>query len=206
MSLEELLCFLTGMEAAGLGVGVGGLIGLLGTCLDIIDRVSSYKDFGVESRSINTQFDADKLLLRKWAQNVGIQPGKLKDSHHKDLDDPEIAKMVEKILSSIREVFEKTESTFFRLQQPFEAKSNSPQGCDLFSPPSALKENTKVPRGRKIGWALTNKAKSIAQVQQFGALVQRLYSLVRPYSTKEMDDMQSSTMLGSGNCPSTFVV
>jgi len=32
--------------------GIAGLAGLVSICLDVIDRVDSYRDFGVESRSI----------------------------------------------------------------------------------------------------------------------------------------------------------
>ena len=40
-------------------------------------------------------------------------------------------------------------------------------------------EGAMSKRGR-IGWSLRSKAKFTCQVQQFGALVQRLYSLVPP--------------------------
>ena len=52
--------------------GFAGLAGLFTTCLDIIDRVDSYKDFGIESRSIIAQFEVDKPLFKKWATDVGI--------------------------------------------------------------------------------------------------------------------------------------
>lgn len=122
-----------------------GLIGLVSTYLDVIDRVNSYNDFGQEFRAINTLFDTDKFLFRKWAQNVGIGPGQLKDSHHKGLDDPETYRTVENVLISIQEVFEKTEPTFSRLQQPFGARSKLPLKNDLFSPgsESALQEKKR---------------------------------------------------------------
>src|SRR5277367_1689982 len=99
------------MEAIGLAVGVAGLAGLFSTCLDVVDKVDSYRDYGFESRSIVAQFEADKLLFQKWAQSVGIDKGKLKDTHHRDLDNPETVSMVERILSSIQEIFSRTEGT-----------------------------------------------------------------------------------------------
>ena len=52
------------MEPISFTVGIVGLAGLFSVCLDVIDKVDSYKDYGVESRSILAQFDADKHLCR----------------------------------------------------------------------------------------------------------------------------------------------
>ncbi len=76
------------MEPISFTVGIVGLAGLFSVCLDVIDKVDSYKDYGVESRSIIAQFDADKHLFTKWAQDVGIDKDKLKNSHHGLLDNP----------------------------------------------------------------------------------------------------------------------
>lgn len=72
--------------AAGIS-GFAGLAGLFSTCLGVIERVDSYKDFGAESRSIIAQFEADKYLFAKWAQDVGIDKDNLKNNYH--LDNPE---------------------------------------------------------------------------------------------------------------------
>jgi hypothetical protein len=53
------------MEPIGFTVGIVGLAGLFSVCLDVIDKVDSYKDYRVESRSIIAQFDADKHLFTK---------------------------------------------------------------------------------------------------------------------------------------------
>jgi hypothetical protein len=165
--------------------GIFGLAGLFSTCLDLIDKVESYKDFGTESRSIFSQFEADKLLFQRWAQKVGITDGGLKEDHHKDLDDPEIALMVEKLLLSIQEIFSVTETSFLNPQ----SAQDDPLGRRRR--PQHYKIQSMSKRSR-IGWALKGKTKFIAQVQQFGALVQRLASLVPPDgSTKSWD---SSTM------------
>jgi len=158
--------------------GFAGLAGLFSTCLDVIGRVDSYKDFGVESRSIIAQFEADKLLFQRWADNVGINQTKLKEDHHKDLDDPQTASMVEKILLSIQEIFTRADTTLSNLQPTEEAELRSrdgalrPRGRHQYQSVQASISKTK-----RIGWALRGKVKFIAQVQQFGALVQRLHDL-----------------------------
>jgi len=165
--------------------GIAGLVGLFSTCLDVIDKVDSYKDFGVESRSIIAQFETDKLLFQKWAQDVGINQAKLKEDHHEDLDDPQTASMVKKILSSIQEIFSKTDITLSNLQPIAETDPKHSQDGVLFSRGRAQyqKLEASTSKRRRIGWALRTKAKFIAQVQQFGALVQRLHSLVPLHGT-----------------------
>ncbi|KAL5349551.1 hypothetical protein ACLOAV_005846 [Pseudogymnoascus australis] len=85
------------MEAVGLVIGIAGLAGLFNTCLDLVDKANSYKDYGHESRSIVAQFEADKLLFRRWAQNVGIEEGNPKGNHHSALDNPATALVIVKI-------------------------------------------------------------------------------------------------------------
>jgi hypothetical protein len=99
------------MEPISFTVGIVGLAGLFNVCLDVIDKVDSYKDFGVDSRAIIAQFEADKHLFTKWAQDVGISKDKPKGNHHKHLDDPYTYLIVQKILSSVQEIFSKTEGT-----------------------------------------------------------------------------------------------
>jgi len=51
------------MEPIAFTIGV--VASLFSVCLDVIDKVDSYKDFGVKSRSIIAQFEADKYLFTK---------------------------------------------------------------------------------------------------------------------------------------------
>ena len=113
------------MEPIGFAVGVVGLAGLFSVCLDVIDKVDSYKEFGVESRSIIAQFEADKHLFTKWAQDVGIDKDKLNNNCHSYLANPETNLIVQKILSSIQEIFSKTEGTVSNLQPVVEAGPTS---------------------------------------------------------------------------------
>lgn len=188
----------TAMDPFSLATGIAGFAGLAGlfsTCLDIIDRVDSYKDFGVESRSIIAQFEADKLLFQKWAQNIGINQTKLKEDHHMDLDDPQTASIVEKILLSIQEIFSATDTTLSNLQPTREV--------DLRSQDGALRPRrhaeyqsvrTSASKRKRIRWALRGKVKFIAQVQQFGALVQRLYDLAPLDGTKKATNVHKGPL------------
>ena len=130
------------MEPIGFTIGVVGLTGLFSVCLDVIDKVDSYKDYGVESRSIIAQFKADKHLFTKWAQDVGIDKNKLKKNYHTNLDNQETNLIVQEILSSIQEIFSKTEGTVSNLQPVVEAGPTSfPDGIRFPQHTSKISKN-----------------------------------------------------------------
>jgi hypothetical protein len=170
-----------------------GIAGLYSACLDIIDKVDSYKEYGIESRSMIAQFEADKLLFQKWGKNVGIDQNRLLDKHHRNLDDPQTVSSVEKILSSIQELYLSADNTRLTLLKPAQ-KSKSSTGGTLLSGSYARYETVQesASKRKRVAWAFRNKAKFVAQVQQFGALVQRLHSLVPP------DDMKGVTNMYNG--------
>jgi hypothetical protein len=180
------------MEPISFTIGVVGLAGLFSVCLDVIDKVDSYKDFGIESRAIITQFEADKQLFTKWAQDVGISKDKPKENYHKHLDDPETYSIVQKILSVIQEIFSQTESTMSNLQPVVEVGPSSfPDGIRFFNMcQKSLKPQGAVSQRSRIGWSLRSKAKFISQVQRFGAFVQSLYGLVPPDRLSEPGHVQ----------------
>jgi hypothetical protein len=162
--------------------GIAGLAGLFSTCLDVIDRVDSYKDFGVDSRSIIAQFEADKHLFKQWVQNVSTDKDKDKLKNNPYLDNPETIAVVQNILSSIQEIFSKTKSTVSSLQLAVETGPTSfPDSVNFLAERKmAQTREGAISRRSKIGWSLRSKTKFIYQVQQFGALVQRLHSLIPP--------------------------
>lgn len=94
------------MESVGLAVGVAGLVGTFTACLDIVDRIDSYKDYGIDSRAVISQFDADRLLFCQWgnAVGLGLDDGALRDGYHARLDDPKVRSVVQGILNSIKEI------------------------------------------------------------------------------------------------------
>jgi len=168
------------MDPISFAVGVVGLAGIFSVCMDVVDKVDSCKDFAVESRSIIAQFEADKFLFIKWAKDVGIHRDVPENSYHRYLDNSEVNLRVQWILSSVQEIFRKTDSTASNLRSVVEAGPDSfPDGI-LFH--NTLKKTEKLAGGiskrGRIGWSFRNKARFIAQAQQFGALVQRLQRLV----------------------------
>jgi len=187
------------MEPIGFAIGIAGLASLFTTCIDVMDKIDSYKEYGAESRSIIALFEADRLLFRKWARSVGIHEGNLEDAQHEDLENPELAKTVEKILTSILEVFDKTESALSKQQHVSHAGTKNSQESALFSQGSILNQQLPASRRNKIRWALAGKQKFIAQVQRFGDLVQRLITLVPPNTSKSAVNAELGEGLGFVN-------
>jgi hypothetical protein len=51
------------MEAAGVALGVGGLIT---PCLDILDKAKTYRSFEADSRVLDVQFEAGRQWYKNW--------------------------------------------------------------------------------------------------------------------------------------------
>ena len=168
------------MDVAGVTFGVAGLIGLFSTCVNVIEKVDSYNDVGVESRSLLARFEADKVRLRQWGRVVGIDKPQQGDSEtsrfHKALEDPAVCGAVSKILQSIRDI-----------DNGGDMSSGLPRDIDIRTPqfsgsddsPSAqtksrlrLDQFQPISRKHKIGWTLRNKTRAIALVDSFDSLVQ----------------------------------
>lgn len=201
------------MEVAGLAIGIGSLVGLFSTCLEFVEKVDSYRDFGVDSRALFAKFEADKILFQKWGESVGVDRAKSKPDHgkisrgpqtlwsiwrdegvskhdhHRSLDDPKIFEAVRKILDSIKEITQSLEDD----QTTFSSAPGAPGA----RPHGAGSSKSRIPYQKlqgtvslktKIGWALLDKARFLAMSQQFGDLVQRLYMLVPPDNPSQLND------------------
>lgn len=163
------------MEAIAIAKGIPAL---LGACIKIADKIDAIKNSGVNSRNAVTRFQADKLLLERWAADVGIKDGRLlpAPNHHDALDDPAVVSSVEETLARIEELCR--------------ALDDSLRG--LSSRPAILKPLQRMRTGdfqdnsrsagsisskmAKLGFALYGQAG--AKLDQFGDLVKRLFELI----------------------------
>ncbi|KAK1579336.1 prion-inhibition and propagation-domain-containing protein, partial [Colletotrichum navitas] len=156
-----------------------GLAGLFSSCLEAVQRFDSYKNFGRDSRSLATQFDADKHRFEQWGRAVGFENGRLSDSHHPALDDAQKLTVVRKLLDSIQDFCsDAADALYQQYTQPDDglAKSGSIS-------PRQIQPRYGAPmasRWRKAAWALTGKTKQTGHVQTFATLVQYLYDVVPP--------------------------
>lgn len=155
------------MEPVGLAVG---LVGLFSTCMDVMQRVNSYRTAGRDSRQLDAQLNATMQLLQRWGDGVGISKGKLSDNHHPDLDDPRTFAVVQGLLNSIKD---------------FSTTSNEPPSPNgLRKTPSfpisgdVSSHGSKISRWQKTAWALRGKLKQTSHVQALAGLVSDLYNVV----------------------------
>jgi hypothetical protein len=174
------------LEIVGVGIGVVGLAGLVSTCLDVLDKVDTYKNFGAESRSLELCFEADKHRFKKWLLGVGIVNGCLQDEHHQLLDDDSMSQLVVKIVRHICALWSAggASAAAFDFVNQHDAHA-FPGGGDTVGksraqkPPSSTLPMVASKR-KRMAWALGGKAKFITQLESFGTLVNRLYDLVPP--------------------------
>ncbi|TRX93685.1 hypothetical protein FHL15_005361 [Xylaria flabelliformis] len=196
------------MEAAGLGVGVIGLVSLFGTCLDILERWDAYKNFGFESGSIKARFIADQVRFRKWGQRVGIGigQGQAISSIHPALENPLVCSAVDIILHSIKDIDGDAKKHASYLTSVSDS-TGSPSESNIIIPNGHVhidKMQGISSRRDKLSWALRGKARALTLVGSFETLVQKLYDLVPLDSISVKDQIaaeeaQSSTDASIGS-------
>ncbi|KAF5247348.1 hypothetical protein FANTH_6439 [Fusarium anthophilum] len=160
------------MEPVGLAVG---LVGLFSTCMDVMQRVDSYRTAGRDLRQLDAQLNATVHLFERWGDGVGISKGKLSDDHHPDLDNPRTYAVVQGLLNSIKDF------------SPTSTEPPSPRG--LQKTPSfpisgdVSSHGSKASRWQKTAWALRGKLKQTSHVQALVGLVADLYNVIPPDTT-----------------------
>ncbi|KAF5618686.1 ankyrin repeat domain protein [Fusarium sp. NRRL 52700] len=157
------------MEPVGLAVG---LVGLFSTCMDVMQRVDSYRTAGRDSRQLEAQLNATMHLFERWGDGVGISQGKLSDNHHPDLDNPRTYAVIKGLLNSIKD---------------FSATSNDPPSPGVLQKTPSFPTSgditshvPKISKWQKTAWALRGKLKQTSHVQALAGLVSDLYSVVSP--------------------------
>jgi hypothetical protein len=183
------------MEAAGLGIGIASLAGIFSTCLDVVERIDSYKDFGVDSRALISQFNADRLLFQQWGEAVGFDKNILKNVHHQNLDNPATFAAVQNLLVSINEIAGGPPNISASLGSGSGFISSRPQ-TNIHQRLSFQKFREPSSRRTKAEWALRDKARFVALLQRFETLVDRLRVLVPPENTENEDQMARRTQTG----------
>lgn len=170
------------MEPAGLAVGLLGLAGLFSSCLEAVERFESWRNFGDESRSLATHFEAEKLRLERWGQAVGFNQGTISRNHHDALDDPRIIARISEHLSIIENVCSNADSASL----PVAGTGTGNVKHGLF-PRGRIRARSSIPsesRNQRVKWALRDKVKCTETVQKIRQLVQDLHNLVPPDGAK----------------------
>ncbi|KAI8951440.1 prion-inhibition and propagation-domain-containing protein [Xylaria longipes] len=165
------------MEAAGLGIGIVGLVGLFSSCLEITERWDFYKDSVAESASLKARLTADRIRFQQWGKSVGINSnGRYEHNHHKALDNPSIRSAIGLILQSIKDIDEDVDRLAPHLGHVSDSASLLPDEN------SHRLQSPKLPalstRRSRIGWALRGRGRATMLVVSFETLVQKLHDLI----------------------------
>ena len=165
---------LFGMEIAGLAVG---LASLYTTIIETVHRVESYKNYEVETRQLSAQFKADKVILERWADEVGIRYDGLSDTYDRRLDDPKVFSSVQDVLLSLRTILERTDGAPKKSRHNNTNRSLSSQESTLA--PGSLHATSISSRTKdKLSWIFGGKEKFAELIDVFSILVEKLGVLV----------------------------
>ena len=169
------------MEPLSLAVG---LVPLYSIALEVLDRVRDYRDFGDESQTIFLHFEASKLKLQHWAQDLGLRgnDGTLAEPHDPRLDDPTTASVIQAILRTTVTVFYKVEYRSASLKLPLRQRSADTSGWSLPTDydSNKLKQPQRFSTKSRIAWATGGKGKFEKDVRSFEGLVDILSTIVPP--------------------------
>lgn len=165
------------MEPVSLAVG---LVPIFISAIDILDRVRDYKEFGDESETTLSRFEASKLKLQNWAKASGICDGKLSDAHDPRLDEPRTASVVQNILHASIKIFDKVEYQSQSLRLPTRQLS---AGIDGWAVPAddirqSHPERQILSKRSRLAWATGGKARFEKDVRNFESLVNVLTDVV----------------------------
>ncbi|KAL8724748.1 MAG: hypothetical protein Q9181_006692 [Wetmoreana brouardii] len=172
------------MEIAGVAVGVIGLAGLFNACKDAIEHFNSYKNADSDFRYIETRFLTDKALFERWANGVGYAENQLDETKFASRLNGQdaVALTVRTILSSIPEILRSAEkaSSAVRSQLPSIEPTNTTHSYDLSQrrPIIPDRKSLSVSMRSRLAWTISKKTKFNDQVEAFGVLVGKLYTLI----------------------------
>lgn len=167
------------MEAAGLAIGI---VSLYKATIDILGHVDAYKKFGADSQTSIVHFEAAKVRLQDWADNVGIRDGKLADHHNPRLDEPKRASIIENALECLKTLLEEVERTSSSFKLPIRRPTAE---ADLWPTPfdetaNKPKHHQAISKRSRLNWAMGGKEKLNRDIAVLEGLVTVLYQVAIP--------------------------
>ncbi|KAL8747177.1 MAG: hypothetical protein Q9184_007637 [Pyrenodesmia sp. 2 TL-2023] len=180
------------MEVAGLAVNI---VSLYNAVADILARFDAYKNFATESRATIVRFEAAKIQLQDWADNIGIKDGKLVDHHDPRLDDPRRASIIKDDLDCLMKLLDKIEYARSTIKLPTRqrtAETNhwiTPRG----QAGRGVEPSQPLPKKSRIAWATGGKDKLNKDVVVFEGLVHALYHIANRKDIRADNTLETST-------------
>lgn len=174
------------MEAAGLAVGIVGLVALLDTTLGMIEKAKTFATYDKDHVRFQAQFAAHKLTLEAWRNKVGLTLGGVTDRHSKAFDDEHTLSVAEDLLRIAMDELDSLDQTkpeTHRGLMRTGSGTTKGRGDARSRFKSRTLEDTKARIGREIakaGWALGGKDDMAAKEAILDKVVEDLQKLVPP--------------------------
>jgi ankyrin repeat protein len=174
------------MEVAGFVIGVLSVAGLLSTCLQLVDQVSSGLDSERAVKILDRKWSAEAFLLKRWGIALGIVDNKLGAPHDKRLDDRELQEEIRAILRTIENLLRDHK----QLSQRYGLQLHVQDGSDSTV---ATERSLRHSLRRKSLWAIKDEKKFMTLVVDFGHLRKLLYELIPPEPNQTTSQTGSET-------------
>lgn len=158
------------MEAAGLAIGVVGLVALVDSCKRLIGRIESFQHVGSEARPILVEFSASKHLFDRWLQHVKITEESIQTTSGEKVDE-KTAQVIRDLVSCIEDSLKMIEAVVS------DFRPSGPEGAHSGDQPALKRRPTGFSTKTKFQWAFSKKEKAIKGIQEFYRLIEKLHAV-----------------------------
>lgn len=160
------------MEAAGLAIGIVGLVNLFGV---VRDGIQSWESFVLDSEILEVQWKGDMHRFSRWGRAVGLEKGQLSEHHYAQLD-AETYKVIYDLLQ-VANIISEPDHHSPRAER---VRTGLTDEKAVYGPGGrpAHKKWSSLTR-QKMKWSLGGgKADRTEQVRVFEMIVRKLYEVV----------------------------
>lgn len=178
------------MEAVSFSLGVVALASLFSTCVECFDYVQLAKTHGRDYEILSTRLDVEKTLLLQWGSRVGLLSEGTQDAR---LGQPDTRATVERVLNCIRMLL--TDADDLRAKYGLEPAGTFGGTAEGVAKVSASrmysfadsysrflsrvgKKQKETALSSKTRWAIHDRKKFAALIEDLGQFVSRLDNLL----------------------------
>ena len=188
------------MDPTGLTIGVVGLAGLVSTCIEAFQVLSSIRAFSRDTEILFTKLDIEKELFLQWAQQVGLLKKHRVDGRLFDRrTDALICRILQEINGMLTEA-RAMEGKYGQIAQaPWRRSGHHYEERGRFEDEwdHRLREGKKVGFGRKFIWTVHGRDELKSLIDELGYFIGKLYQMIpsveqRKANVKELRDARAN--------------
>lgn len=174
------------MEAAGLAIGVAGLVALVDSCKRLMGRIESFQHAGSEAWPTLVEFSASKHLFDRWLQHVKVTEQSIQTTSGEKVDE-KTAQVIRDLVSCIEDSLRTIEAVIS------DFRPSGPEDVHSGNQPTLKRRPTGFSTKTKLQWAFSKKEKAIKGIQEFYRLIEKLHAVI-PVSGPSGDHTQSQSL------------